>query len=358
MKNLAASISTLMAMGLDEASAIAKKRPYINHKGQSVVALPTGRMNANGEEILREVPINTNATLRKDEWLRVDEKVITAFRERLVIVEDLRAAGLTFPVGGLGVMISEWENASEITDAAITMDGESKGDKDRQEFGLAGVPIPVVHKEFDIGERVLLASRTRGGALDVTTGTEAARSVARTSENMVFNGVTLSAKSAQNQYSIYGLTNFPGRETISIADWSLDGTSAATILSDILAMIQLMETEQRRYGPFTIYIPAEYSFQFYRDFKTESDKTLMQRVLEDPRIKAVKVADALAAGNVIMVQLEDTVIDLAVGSDVSNVQWASGSGWTNHFQVFAAWAPRLKTDFDGRTGILHATPGT
>jgi hypothetical protein len=52
------------------------------------------------------------------------------------------------------------------------------------------------------------------------------------------------------------------------------------------------------------------------------------------------------------------VIDLAVGSDLATVQWASDSGWTNYFQVFTAFAPRLKRDFDGRVGFMHATTGS
>jgi hypothetical protein len=89
--------------------------------------------------------------------------------------------------------------------------------------------------------------------------------------------------------------------------------------------------------------------------KANSDKTLMQRVLDEPTIAAVRIADMLPVGNVVLIELKRDVIDLAFASDVTTVQWQSGSGWTNHFQVFAAWAPRLKTDFDGRSGIFHGS---
>jgi hypothetical protein len=43
---------------------------------------------------------------------------------------------------------------------------------------------------------------------------------------------------------------------------------------------------------------------------------------------------------------------------VTTIQWASLSGWTNYFQVYMAGAPRIKTDYDGRSGIVHASVGS
>jgi uncharacterized linocin/CFP29 family protein len=348
-------ITGFAASGLTSEEAVLSKRPYIalsgKYRGQSVVTINTGKIDESGNPVYTERPIHTNATLRKDEWVNLDSAIIEAARQRLVIVDDLRSAGLVYNVGGLGAMTAEWESASEMTDAEATMDGESESEKDRQEFALNGVPIPVIQKRFKIGERVLLASRNRGAALDVTMGQEAARAVARTSERMVFYGLPIKSDS----YSIPGLTNFAGRATASLTAWSNPATTTETIFNEILQMVQKMEVEERHFGPFNIYIPGSCAFQFRRDFKAFGDKTLMQRVLDEDSINAVRVADMLADGDVVMVQMESQVLDLAVGSDVTTIQWASGSGWTNHFQVFAAWAPRLKQDFDGHCGIMHGT---
>lgn len=358
-----ATISTPAGANLPSTeNGILQRRPYIatagRHAGQSVIAVNTGQMDNQGQPIYAERLINTNATLRKDEWINLEDTIIESARERLVIVDDLQNAGLTFNVGGLGTIISEWEAGSEMTDADITMDGESSGEKDRQEFSLQGVPIPVIHKEFTIGERMLMASRQRGSALDVTQGTEAARAVARVSENMIFNGGTIgkSHASGTTKYDIPGLTTFTSRETYTISDWSDNSTvTPQDIHDEILAMVQQMETDARHFGPFTLYVPGEYAFRFREDFKANSDKTLMERVTDEDVIDRVRVADTLADGNVILLEMNRGVLDLAVASDVTTVQWESGSGWTNRFQVFAAWAPRLKTDYDSRTGILHGS---
>ena len=355
------TINTLEGSGLGGGvNSLLQKRPYIatdgRHKGKPVIAVHTGQMTNEGQPEVVEKLVD-NATLRKDEWIDLEDQIIESARERLVIVDDLQSAGLTYNVGGLGTIISEWETGSEMTDAEITMDGESKADKDRQEFGLNGVPIPVIQKPFSIGERALLASRQRGASLDVTQGVEAARAVARVSENMVFNGANIGqSNSAGNRYQIYGLTNYPGRATYTISDWTDDANvSPEDIHTEILEMVQKLETEERHFGPFTLYIPGAYAYRFRQDFKEFSDQTLMERVTDEDVITRVRVSDTLEAGNVVLVQMDRTVLDLAVASDVTTVQWQSGSGWTNHFQTFAAWAPRLKQDFDARSGILHGS---
>lgn len=336
-------------------SGVLAQRPYFNDRGKPVIAVNTGRKDASGNYIYQE-QIVANATLRKDEWLQLDDAATESARERLVIVDDLISGGLTQNVGGLGTMISEWEKMSEMTDAEVTMDGESVVNKDRQAFGIDGVPIPIIHKDYSIGERVLLASRMRGASLDVTQASEAGRSVARKSEAMVFNGLNLGASnSAGNSYQVYGLTNHPSRGTDTISNWASSGVSEETIFSEILDMVELLETEQRAYGPFTLYIPNTYAKRFRQDFKADGDKTLEERVLATRVVNKIQVSDTLATGNVILIEMTRRVIDLAIASDLVNVQWSSGSGFTNHFKSYAAWAPRIKTDYDGRVGYIHGT---
>ncbi|MCE8440038.1 major capsid protein [Rhodovulum sulfidophilum] len=344
-------------------NAILARRPYIatngRHAGRPVITVNTGTLDASGNPVYTERPINTNATLRKDEWVDLEDQIIEAARERLVIVDDFHAAGLTYNVGGLGTLVSEWETGSEITDAQITMDGETETEKDRQEFGLAGVPIPIIGKRFSIGERMLLASRQRGASLDVTTGAEAARAVARASEKMVFFGARVAAAdSAGNRFNIPGLTTMDGRVTFKLSDWlDTEKVTPQMIFREILQMVALMEAKQRSLGPFTLYIPGAYASRFREDFKEHGDKTLMERVLDEDVIRAVRISDVLTKGNVLLLDMQRRYMDLGVAADVTTVQWQSGSGFTNHFMTYAAWAPRLKADFDGRCGICHGAVG-
>lgn len=340
---------------LSNAAAVLNNRPYVAmsgpNAGHSVIAVNSGKRDDKGQPVYTEQRLQGNATLRKDEWLNLDEQLVAAARERLVVTDDLRAAGLTRNVGGVGTLISEWETGSEMGDAEATMDGESAAGKGRQAFGLDGVPIPIIQKPWDIGERMLLASRTRGASLDVTAGVEAARAVARLTESMIFNGLTM-GPSGQNNYKVYGLTTSPNRTTKTIKDWTAEATTQDDILTDILEMVKAAELD-RFYGPFKLYVPGDAAYRFRQDYSANYPQTLQERVEAINVIEAVRVADALPSGNAVLVQLTGGSIDLAVAQDVTTVQWDSGSGWTNHFQTYAAWAPRIKADFNGRAGIVH-----
>lgn len=330
------------------------KRPFINSKGQPVIAVNTGRVDSKGQPIYANQFV-ANATLRKDEWVRLDTQLIKAAQERLVIIDDLRRKGLVYSVGGLGTMVAEWETQSEMTDAGITMDGESVVEKDRPDFGLDGVPIPIIHKDFSIGDRQLQASRSRGAGLDVTAGEAMARAVARTSESMIFNGSSLGEVAG---HRIYGLLNKPNAPIQQINDWSASGTTGADVLADVLSLVNELETQHRRYGPFTLYVPAGFAAKMREDFKANGDRTIQDRLLATGVIESIRVSDVLEANTVVLIQLTSDVIDLAVASDITTIQWSSGSGFRHHFKTFAAWAPRIKTDYDSHFGYIIGSTST
>lgn len=343
------------AIAGNEASVLAK-RPYIategRNAGKAVIAVNSGRRDDKGNPLYVE-QLTANATLRKDEWISLDEALITVARQRLTVVEDFRAAGLVQNVGGLGTIVSEWETASALTDARATMDGESLVEQDNQAFGLSGVPIPIIQKPFKISERQLQASRMRGASLDLSTGVEAAQAVARKTEDMLVNGLSLGKVDG---YSVYGLTNHPSRSTLTLSyDWSDGATTGANIMDDILAMIKKAENDERGYGPYNLYVATDAAFHFRDDYTSSYSQTLMDRVLAIPEISNVRFTDKLATKNAVLVQMDRMTIDLAVASDITNVQWDSGSGWTHYFQHFAAWAPRLKADYDGHLAVVHGS---
>src|SRR5262245_27813265 len=90
--------------GMDSEAKVLASRPYINEEGHPCITVNTGQLDKDGMPIYKEQRIQTNATLRKDEWLRLDETLIEAARERLVMVGDIRAAGLTDHVCAGGVV--------------------------------------------------------------------------------------------------------------------------------------------------------------------------------------------------------------------------------------------------------------
>lgn len=293
--------------------------------------------------------LRTNALLRDDEWKRIDDRVIAVARERLVGVDDLRAAGLTVDIGGLGVLVAEYEKISDMEPAQQSLAGVTEGEEDLPEFTLAGVPIPITHKDFRVNVRHLEASRTRGASIDTSAAELAARLVAEKLEDTLFNGSSISFGSN----TLPGYTTFTDRVTGSLnGDWAT--ATGEEIVADMNAMVGAAEAINY-FGPFTAYVPQS-DMQYLRaDYDTSTttfNKTILQRVLEIDAISAVRPTTKLT-DEVLLVQMTSDVIDMPVGSDIVTVEWDSKGGLTQHFKIMAAMAPRLKSDANGSTGIVH-----
>jgi len=294
--------------------------------------------------------LRTNALLRKDEWVRLDEAVVRVARQRLAIVETLRNRGLVYPAGNLGTLLVEWQRLSDFTEANQDMGLETRGEKDRPTWDLVAVPIPITHKEFEVNIRHLEASRQRGAALDTTMGELAAAVVAEKLEDTVLNGSKVKVGGAQ----AYGFRNFPDRVTGTISDWTDPDVTGNDILQDVLKMVKALE-DVRHYGPFHLFLGTAYNARLRDDFKTYGDKTIRDRILEVDAIEGITTSALIPDGEVIIVQLTSDVVDLAVIQDITTVEWAEMGGFITQFVVFAAMAPRLKSDRKGQCGIGHFT---
>jgi uncharacterized linocin/CFP29 family protein len=292
--------------------------------------------------------LRTNALLRHEEWLELDRAVVDVARQTLVGIADLRQYGLVQPLGGLGTLLSGYEQMSDMTDANVDMSGVVPGEEDRDGFNMVSVPVPITHKDFRINIRTLEASRRLGDGLDVTQAQVATRKVSEMLESMLFNGSTIKV----NANSIYGYTTHPSRNTGSATG---DFGTISNIYSTVLAMMNAL-MQDGYYGPYGFYAsPNQYAdmLQVYSD---GSGQSALQRILANlPQVKFIKPAIKLADGALVMPQLSRDVVDIAVAQDIVNVQWSEEGGMTSRFKVMAAMAPRIKSDAEGHSGIAHYT---
>lgn len=321
-------------------TSAAALRPYLDKQGRSVISV-------NGKAVV----VNATATLRYDEWKDIDRTVINVATQRLVAVGDLLGRGLVHTLGSIGQTIALWQKASDMTPAQVNMSGVAAGTKDLPTFGTDQVPVPVVFKDFEINLRRLAASRLLGESLDVTAGRLAARVVAEASEDMLLAGKPIQVDGA----TIYGYTNHPDRNTVDLSkNWDANDKTGAQILADVQAMLAAARADNM-HGPFTLYVPLGYEGVLDNDFNpsTSDTRTIRQRLLSLSGIQDIKVVDRLAAHNVLLVQLESEVVDMAVGQDITTVQWQTMGQLQDNYKVMAVWAPRVKSDFDGRSGIAH-----
>jgi uncharacterized linocin/CFP29 family protein len=292
--------------------------------------------------------LRTNALLRKDEWELLDTRLVTTFNEALNGIADLRNRGLTLDLGGMQTIISQYEKQSDMDEAMVHMAAAIEDEQDRTQYSLVSVPVPVISKGFQFDIRHLSASRRLGQSLDTTNSETAARKVAEKLEDILFNGNV----SVMGGSPIYGYRTHPHRNTNTGADWG----TATNIYTNILEMITIMAADRVYTGPFVLYVnPAQY-VQTLAISDTTRMKSELQVALDSiPQLEAITPTDKMPAGECCLVSMTRDTTELAIGEDVSNVEWESMGGMASHFKVMTVAVPRVKSDYSGRCGIVHTT---
>lgn len=294
--------------------------------------------------------LRTLDTLRKEEWNLFDTAVVNVARQRLNGIADLQSRGLTMNLqNGLGTMTFQWEDVSDMTAANINMDGVTAGEHDRVTFDLNTIPLPIIHKDFHINRRALEASRKLGQTLDTTQAEVAARKVIEQAESILFNGASSLTFGGG---TLYGYTDHPDVNPVTLSEnWDASGKTGEEILADVLAMINAAHSDFM-FGPYVLYVPAAYWVILQDDFKTNSDRTILERIRAVSGIADVKPSDTLAANTVLMVQMQSDTVREIIGLQPTVVQWEEQGGMRMNFKVMAIMVPRIASDHEGKSGIV------
>jgi uncharacterized linocin/CFP29 family protein len=302
-----------------------------------------------------------NATLLKDEWIHLDRAVTQVARERLNFVNDLVSMGLTYNLpNAMGKTVIQYQNASDINDASVSMDGLSKSDSDRMDYDLTSMPVPIIHKDVYFSAREIAVSRNGGMPLDTTVLEIASRKVSEAAEKLHVGTYGTYKFGGGN---VYGLRNFPDRGTTTYADWAGSTKDNEDRLKDILGFLDDMRGVHR-YGPYGIYISPNLEQYLDEDYKANSDITFRERILKigsdgnsQGKIKFIKALDYLVAGDIMVVELKSDTIQTVVGMPTTLLQWSTDGGMKYCFKVMSIMVPRCRADYNGTgsCGILHAT---
>ncbi len=325
---------------------------------QASVDILGGKGGGSGEVAMRLLEANfnvsalrTNAVLRKDEWIRMDERVIAVARQRLIGVGDLLSRGLRFPIeDALGITRVEWERVSDFGVANVNMSGVAEGESDRILFDLASVPLPIVHKDFNINIRALHASRNGSTPLDLTQLELATRIVAEKNEDILFNGgINIGANGV-----VEGYNTATNRITGDLAAaWST--ATGAQMLADMQTIIGLLYA-QNMFGPYLVYVPTAWYIALNDDYKAESDKTILERLLQHPDIEGIKPTSNLT-DRIVVAQMTSDVVDMIDGMQPTVVSWESHGGMVMNFKVMSILVPRMKSTYASQSGIaVYAEP--
>jgi hypothetical protein len=348
------------------------KRPYWDNEqfltngkanpffGKNCVTVFTGGDRKNPKNYKQQITANAT-TLRKDEWKALDEAVLTIARENLGGIADLRTKGLVKNIpNAMGTMIYEWDDQSDGMNAIISMDGITRAKNDRVQYQRNGIPLPIIHSDYEIIQRSLMASRNGGNGLDTTQSEQAIRRVNETLEAMLFTDTTYAYgdKDDRLRNSIYSYLNFPDRNLVTLLkSWTASDATAATIFADAQAL-KAANVAKNHPGPYTMYVTPEYDAVLDEDYSVSGQSVLSirARILMLEGITEIKVNNTLTADNVVLVQMSTNVVRLLDGMPIQNIQWNVEGGMLNKYKIMTIQVPQIRSDQSGQTGLAHGTP--
>lgn len=348
-------------------------RPYIEEDGHAYMTVNTGRFKQNEKgawepeyEAVRVAdlmgngimsPVANATSLRKDEWIQLDRQVLMATRKRLRAWADLSAANSFGGFDGMSKTVLEHETMSDPGEAMVDMDGTAEGRTDQPKFQLEGLPLPITHSSFTVSKRKLATSRNSGTPFDTVMGEAAGRRVAEAIEKTLIGVQTGMTYGTAANYgrapTVYGYLNHPARaiKNDMTAPTSTNGT---VVVDEVLALRELLYNNNF-FGPFNLYVSTNYDQYLDNDFKTNSDKTTRQRILEIDQISSVKRLDYLSGTRMILVQMTSEVARAVNGMAITTVQWESKGGLQLNFKVMGIQVPQIRADINGNSGIAVGT---
>jgi len=308
---------------------------------------------------LQKMAVNANGTLRHEDFLVIQDKIVEVRRRSLNGITDLQSGGLSFGVDICEQLVG-FENVNEFQAAIQEMNPENYQNNDTA-FTEDYTPNPITHQSFSVPWRQQGFDYKRSLGM-----TESVRQVAERLEETLFNGNTgIVVNFGGANQPLYGYTTHPNRGTGSISDWTLTTAAGlAAIVPETVSSIGAMFSSQGGVGndSVMIYVANDIWTNLQNDYKVESTDTsgsgmmIVDRMRKIAQVKDVKPAEKLAAGEVVMVEMAARTVELAVATDIISVPHQK----TNPMQpqvmtTYAAMVHQIKVDSNSLTGVLHLT---
>ncbi|MFI5222675.1 MAG: major capsid protein [Nitrospirales bacterium] len=289
----------------------------------------------------------------------IDDSVVEVGLERLTVVADVLAAGLTYNLTDpLSVTQIEWLASNKVGNAQRTMSPEVRQENFLPDLLANRLPIYLTTSGFELDIRTLRMSRRVGMPLDTANVKSGTRAVNEALEDAMINGATtLDGQDLQVAgYKAPGLINAPNAATHALVLASWDTTPVpATILADVMAMMAKLRAN-KKFGPYRLYLNTEVGAILDNDYITAAPQnTIRERLMKLDGLSAIRTADMLPANKVVLVQMTSDVLDIVVGQRPTVIPWTSLSGMTFHNLIMAIMVPRIKWDYNLKSGICIGT---
>ena len=315
-------------------------------------------------------PVWNAATLTKDAWIKLDQAIVKATRNRLRAYADLVSSSSVSGFNGMATTMFEYMAMSDEGEAQVSMTASADQRQSRPVVALTSIPLPITAMGFYFDQRQLASSKGTGMPLDTTMAEMAGRRVAEMVEQTTIGtvtGITAGPVAASDtryrtDSKVYGYTNFTYRVTKTDLT-TPTGQNPDDVLADVIEMRESMYTNGF-YGPFVLYTSTSYDqwldrAHFVGTFAqglTSQARTLREAIEAIDGISSVRRLDYLTSGyQMILVQMTPDVCQAVNAMDITTIQWDEKGGTEVHFRVMCVQVPLLKAPLSGTSGILHGT---
>jgi len=271
------------------------------------------------------------APLVEEQWKQLDEAVVKAARRVLVGRKVLPIYNLA----DVGVMQVQWDELTEMSRALISMYGETPAE-DVIAYTRKSLVVPILHKDFRIHWRDIVASQRKGAALDTANAESAALVVAQLEDELILSGEVAGSP----KLGIQGLATATGRNTeASTGAWA---TSPNAVNSVKNAMEELIA--DNFYGPYDLILQPS-AFLAAHTFIGNTAVMQIDKIKELIAGKvyvtpALKAADG-GADSAILMESGAENADLCVAQDLKTF-YIQLRDMNHFFKVYEAVVPRIK----------------
>ena len=271
------------------------------------------------------------APLREEEWKQLDEAVVKAVQPVLVGRRVLPVKQLA----GVGVMTVDWDEISEMSEAVISMYGETPAE-DIVVYTRKSLIVPILHKDFRIHWRDLEASRRFRTPLDTANAEAAALVVAKLEDELILSGEI----AGKPRLGIEGLTTATGRQTqASGGAWA----TSPNAVTDITNAMEKLLAENFP-SPYDLILQPS-AFMDAHSFITNTGIMQIEKIKEliggniyvTPNLKA---SDG-GTDSAILIKSGAENADLCVAQDLKTF-YMQTFDMNHHFKCYEAVVPRIK----------------
>lgn len=293
----------------------------------------------------------------------IDDAVVSVGLSRLTLVADLLAEGLVRPLPNwLAVPTLFERRQGRAGHAQRSMVPKARGERQIIDEDGVTTPIFATWDDFSFDVRTIATANRSGYDIETSHVTGATRNVNEAIEDQAINGLVDEAgnliKVAGNPAP--GLLNATGVNTYQYLGgatgraWTDAAKTGEHILSDVIDMIEIAVADNYT-GPYNLYVPTLYGLKLMQDFKSATSGTIMSRLQEleaGDRPLRIRPTDQMPANRTALVQMTSDVVDVIEGQRPAELSWEDGPGFESFSIVMACMIVRVKSNYDGASGVV------